>query len=535
MRTVLYARKSTESDDRQVQSLEDQISALKRIAEYEGLEIVEIIKESKSAKAPGKRPEFNRMIGMIYAGEVEGILTWAINRLSRNPVDGGQLAYMLQTKQLSMIRTADRTYLPDDNALLLSIENGISTAYLQDLSRNVTRGMQGKIERGWCTCKAPLGYLNNPITREIDTDPQTFDIVQTAWRKLLLDQLSIMDLYRFVLSTGLTISSRHGQPRQPSKVMMYSLFRNPFYCGKILYKGQVYPGKHEPMISPGEFSRAQEILSRSGSTAKRLNSKFPYSGVFLCEECGCNIVGEKKFKVFRTTGRTVEYIYYHCSGHKGCSKISVRQRDITSQLEEMIQAIKIPREFGGWLKSSLGKALSQKQLESDIERETKERKLSELEQKQRRLTLMKLNGEIANSHFQELRAELEAEMVSTKSRIQFLSETRSRIIHFGHFLIDCAIEAGELPSDRSNLGILGGIARKLGNHTVSKGILNLGPHEFYKKVALFEPSVLAPEAPKSGDFVPSNSIWWSLIDDLLSLLEVAAMQQIESSVHGVRR
>ena len=86
MRIALYARKSTEQEDRQVQSLDDQIRELTKLARRESLTIVETYHESKSAKAPNNRPEFDRLMSAIDEGRIDGILTWSINRLSRNPV-----------------------------------------------------------------------------------------------------------------------------------------------------------------------------------------------------------------------------------------------------------------------------------------------------------------------------------------------------------------------------------------------------------------------------------------------------------------
>ena len=91
----LYARKSSESEDRQVASIESQISELKKLAAREGLEIVDVLYESKSAKAPG-RSVFNQMIERIYKGDGRGILGWKLDRLARNPVDGGNINWMLQ-------------------------------------------------------------------------------------------------------------------------------------------------------------------------------------------------------------------------------------------------------------------------------------------------------------------------------------------------------------------------------------------------------------------------------------------------------
>src|SRR5687767_9326633 len=76
-RYFLYARKSSEPDDRQVLSIESQLSELKRM--FGQLQIVEVIEEAQSAKAPG-RPRFDRMIQRLEAGEAQGIIAWHPDR-----------------------------------------------------------------------------------------------------------------------------------------------------------------------------------------------------------------------------------------------------------------------------------------------------------------------------------------------------------------------------------------------------------------------------------------------------------------------
>jgi len=71
----LYARKSTDVEDKQMRSIEDQISELRAFAKRENLEIVDIFIEKQSAKIPG-RPIFNEMLKRIEKGEANGILAW---------------------------------------------------------------------------------------------------------------------------------------------------------------------------------------------------------------------------------------------------------------------------------------------------------------------------------------------------------------------------------------------------------------------------------------------------------------------------
>src|SRR5437879_6301914 len=140
MRYILYARKSSEGEDRQIQSIGDQLRVLREFAEVRGLEVVEEITENKSAKAPGNRPGFEAMLEKVKRGRAEGILCWAINRLTRNPIDSGTLSWMLQTGELQIIQTPEKQYLPTDNVLILSVETGTANQYIIDLRRSVSRG-----------------------------------------------------------------------------------------------------------------------------------------------------------------------------------------------------------------------------------------------------------------------------------------------------------------------------------------------------------------------------------------------------------
>lgn len=94
----LYARKSTESEERQVLSVESQVKEMLQIAERDGLNIIDIRRESHSAKDSGERPVFNELIEDIGRGRFNGILTWAPDRLSRNAGDLGKLVDLMDQK-----------------------------------------------------------------------------------------------------------------------------------------------------------------------------------------------------------------------------------------------------------------------------------------------------------------------------------------------------------------------------------------------------------------------------------------------------
>src|ERR1035437_9256907 len=174
LRYIVYARKSSDQEDRQVQSLDDQISKLSELAIDHGLNVVNMYVESKSAKQPNSRPLFAQMIKDIEHGEADGILCWHVNRLSRNPIDSGILSWHLQQDKIKVIQTIDRQFLPQDNVLIFNIESGVANQYIIDLRKATLRGLASKLEKGWLPGIAPLGYLNDKEEKTLIIDPIRF-------------------------------------------------------------------------------------------------------------------------------------------------------------------------------------------------------------------------------------------------------------------------------------------------------------------------------------------------------------------------
>lgn len=351
-RAVLYARKSTESEDKQVQSIDDQIRIMKAIAKEEGLEIVEILFESKSAKAPKVRVKFEEMIKNIEAGKYSIILAWDNSRLSRNPVDSGTLEYMLNEGVIAGIRTHDKWYYESDD-LLFTIENGMNTRFVKELKAKVTRGMSSKAEKGDYPSKAPVGYLNDRLEKTIIKDPIMFDRVAELWRKALTGTYTVSELTR-IADKELKIRTPQtkktgGKPLCHNGVR--KLLQNPFYMGKYIWAGKIYNGKHPGMISESQFEQMQRILepTKHCTRPKTEPYRFLLRGMIRCAECGYAIVTEKKVKYLKD-GSTKDYYYCHCSGRKRGIKcknhdIYIREEDLIKQIKDELCRYTIDEDF----------------------------------------------------------------------------------------------------------------------------------------------------------------------------------------------
>ena len=183
MKYILYCRKSSEDKGRQILSLDSQVNEMKKLADTLGLEIEKEFRESKSAKKPDNRPLFSEMIKYINKHKKTkfGILCWKIDRLSRNPIDSATVQWLLQQGKITTIQTSDRQYLPSDNVLLFNVESSMANQYILDLSKNVKRGIIAKLEQGGYPNLAPIGYLNDKLTKTIVIDKERAKYIRKAF------------------------------------------------------------------------------------------------------------------------------------------------------------------------------------------------------------------------------------------------------------------------------------------------------------------------------------------------------------------
>ena len=383
----LYARKSTESEDRQIQSIDDQIRWMQRLAKESNFEIVEVLQESKSAKMPDNRPVFSSMIERIQNGEAEGILFWQINRLSRNPVDSGTLQWLLQKGVLKSIRTFEREYRPDDNVLMFSVETGMANQFILDLRKNVKRGLQGKFERGWRPGVVPIGYKHDYDTKTIIIVPEYLDLVRKMWNLLLTGVHTTPKILDIVNNEWGLITPIHGKSggKPLSKTGIYGIFTNIFYAGIIEFNGEQKIGNHKAIISLEEYDKAQIILGRKGKPRPQKH-EFIYNGLIRCT-CGYAITGSRHIKK-QKNGNIHFYTHYHCSSKKGVGcihKKHVSEKDLEKQVIEKITKVDIRDEF---------KQLAQEFLREDNEIKSKEENTiyesqhKALEQSQKELNIL---------------------------------------------------------------------------------------------------------------------------------------------------
>ncbi len=336
----LYARKSTDTEDMQVLSIESQLAELREIAKREGIEIGREFVEKQSAKRPG-RPVFNEMLSRIERGEASGILCWKIDRLSRNPVDSGRVSWLLQQGTIQSITTHERTFCPTDNVLVMSVEFGMANEYVRQLAANTSRGLRAKARLGHYPCNAPVGYLNNPRTKTIVVDKRRASIVRAAFELYAENKSRLEDVSRFLFESGIRTNAgrRLGNGGKPlTRDQIKRLLSNPFYYGHFRFKGEMYEGRHAPIVEKSLFDQVQKVLQLRGRPHKEpKNNAQALCGLLRCGECGMSVTAEVKFK-YQKNGNVHRYVYYRCTKKKGsCSQPHIREERLVLQVNELLE------------------------------------------------------------------------------------------------------------------------------------------------------------------------------------------------------
>jgi site-specific DNA recombinase len=411
----MYCRKSSEEEDRQIQSIDSQNRELMRLfGAQDGIEIVDTLAEAQSAMTPG-RPVFDQALDRIERGEAEGLIAWAPDRLARNAVDGGRVIHLLDRGKIKDLKFATCTFENTSSGkFMLSILFGQSKYYSDALSENVRRGIRTKIENGWLPNMAKIGYLNDAATRTIVADPERFPLIRELWELMLTGSYSPRRIREIMETRGLRTLRRKREGGRPLALSsIYNILTNPFYAGVIPWKGRLYPGKHPPVVSMDEFERVQELLGRS--TKRRPQKReFAFTGMFKCGECGFSVTAEEKTNRFGA-----HYAYYHCSKRRldyRCRQRSVEREEFEAQIEEFLLRLQIHQKLHAHALTMVERDQAEATRLAAVEARSLSEATSRNEIARRNLTRLRIAEQITDPEFEKERQELERERFRLEGR-----------------------------------------------------------------------------------------------------------------------
>lgn len=277
-RYVMYLRKSTDDEAKQVRSLEDQETECRALAEQLGVKIrdEDVLIESASAKKSGNRPLFDAMLLGFKTGRYHGLLSWSPDRLSRNMKEAGEIIEMIDLEQIQDL--CFKTYQFENNPngkMLLGILFATSKQYSDKLSVDVSRGITGAIREGKYVGVIKKGYYVDLGTGYFVPDTQNWQLLRKAVLMRLKDGKTNQEVANFLNSSGFSYRKHQEDEYKKSKLnkkTVAKLLSDPFYCGVYEY-GKNYANLHEiynfvPLVTTDEHI----VLSKN--TADTFNKEY---------------------------------------------------------------------------------------------------------------------------------------------------------------------------------------------------------------------------------------------------------------------
>ena len=437
-----YCRKSSESEDRQVLSIDSQKDEAIELADRHGVRVVETLSESKSAKIPNNRPKFKEMVEKIEDGEINGIVVWHADRLSRNAIDSAVLIDLMDREKLVEIITPGQTFknTPSDKFFLMF---QCSQAKMENDKKgiDVTRGLEKKARMGIYPAPAPLGYLNNKYAEKgnktIETDKERLPLIRKMIDLMLTGNYSPLKIREIATNEW---GFRTPKGKKVGRSTIYRFFTNTFYYGKYEYpfkSGNWYDGTHEKVMTEEEYDQIQYLLGRKGRPRPKKHI-FDFTGMMRCGECGASITAETKIKK-QKNGNVHRYVYYHCTkrAHPDCSQGSIEEAELKKQIVAEIHSLEIPLEFHSFAMKWFRKE-NEKEVESrNVVVRSQEKAYKACLAKIDGLTDMRAGGEITPEEYKERKGrlieekrKLESLFNATGNRVDKWLETADEMFAF---------------------------------------------------------------------------------------------------------
>ena len=333
VRYALYTRKSTTSEDRQASSIEDQVDdCYEKVIIPNGLNVVKVYQESYSAKVADLRDQFNAMVKEIESGNIDGIIAWHPDRLSRNMKEAGAIIDLVDRGAVRDLQFATFTFENTPaGKMLLGITFVMAKEYSEHLAESVDRGNKRAVEGGEFIGKFKHGYVLD-INRFFRPDPLNFAKIVHMF-EMALSGKSQKDIRLWINEQAYTVQKRQGEKHVPhvwDKDDVSKLLRDPHYVGVhkwgINHTDLTEKYDFKPMLTVDEFLTINKIDSLDNSKILAMHSPRGgetkadmLRGKVYCGECNKTLTSMLLPKYIKGTLEVKEYRYYYKCETEGCS------------------------------------------------------------------------------------------------------------------------------------------------------------------------------------------------------------------------
>ncbi len=391
----------------------EQRAAIERHASRFGLTITKEYEERETAAKLG-RPVFLSILKELKHGKADGIIIHKIDRSARNLRDWAELGELIDRGVEVHFANENLDLYSRGGRLSADIQAVVASDYIRNLREEVKKGFYGRIKQGLFPMPAPVGYLNKGQGQVKEPDPVQAQLVKLAFELYSTGQWGIDALTEKMYKMGLR--NRNGGAF--SRNGLGGILHNPFYIGliKIKQNGEMFVGKHTPIIPKQLFDRVQEVLA--GKTTKKKHQHFfLFRKYALCVLCGNKLIPELQ------KGN----VYYRCQT-RTCTQKTIREERIEESLAEVLSKLHFNEIEYKYL---LSEAVKQDREIIDTNESQRKQLLLQLDQlktRRSKLTDAYIDGVLDEETFLDKKNQSVIEEKDIQDRLERISQNQGQIM-----------------------------------------------------------------------------------------------------------
>jgi DNA invertase Pin-like site-specific DNA recombinase len=491
-------------------SLDAQLKLLKDYAAKNNIEIVATYMDIETAKNPGRK-NFGELIKFLKHQQklpsglprCQTVLVEKTDRFYRNVED----LVMIKSLGVTVHLVKEGTKLSSDSGAHEKFVHGLNVLlaerFVNNLSEETRKGMLEKAQQGLWPSFAPIGYVNaegDNRKRVIVPDPDIAPKIKRLFEIYARGQHSLTDLSKEAEELGL-VMRKSGNELKVSA--LHDMLKNPIYYGYFDWKGVLYAGVHEAIITKELYDKVQEVTrKRSSCPTGQQKHEFLFGRMLTCAKCGCAIVADVK---------KGKYVYYRCTGNNkhvvpNCPEKQLgyaREDDLDQQIVASLAALSVPDDVAEWIAT----IMNESNAEADKQRKTRlteaEQQIQKLEDQSDAMYQDKLNGVISGEDYKRRNNRLVQQVANLKEQMAQLAAQNGgdSITHIR--VLELAQKAASLYSGRNQQEKRELLNLLHSNSTLGNKKININyrkPFDIIAEINKLKKSKTASSRKKKGSF-----------------------------------
>lgn len=422
-RYVALARVSSREQEREGFSLEVQEDALKRYAESHGGTLVKLFKIAETASKRDERKTFKEMVAYAkrHCAELDGLLFYKVDRAARNLFDYVELERLESEYQVPFISISQQTDNNPAGRMMRRTLANMASFFTEQMAVDISLGINRRVQEGLFPGKAPYGYQNTRANgrRVIELNEAEAVNVRRMFHLYAFENHTLEGIVKRFATDG--VAYRPGNPGW-SRTSVHNMLTDRAYIGEIRYRGNWFPGKHEPIIDRATWDRVQALLGNQKQVTHTMTFA---SDLIECGHCGHKITGEWKIKQTKSGPR--DYLYYRCTKYNmpGHPRIRITEAELDRQVLAIFDKMRIEDEnVRDWFRAVLASKTKDAQADTRAQRAELQRQETLIAAQQDRLLNLRIDGQIEDDTFCRKQTELRDRLASIKLQSDVLDRGR---------------------------------------------------------------------------------------------------------------